>query len=275
VAFSASFNQTSDDGKRGNGLYTQYLLKHLATPNITLNTMFNKVRHDVYKASNGKQHPKEENGLLQDVYLNQSAGVDKEEEKRRQEALRQQRLQAQQARVRQQQVQQQKKKTVVKTAGGRIGQYIDHGDGTVTDTKTKLMWKKCSEGQSGNHCSGKGKRYSWKDAMQRFKHVSFAGYNNWRMPTRKELRTLVYCSNGIPQKEAWDYTCSGKNKRKGDYQAPTIKSNAFPNVGKDAWYWSSSPNAGNSNVAWYVSFSYGNGSYKYYKGSVRLVRSGQ
>ncbi|MCI5136188.1 MAG: DUF1566 domain-containing protein, partial [Candidatus Electrothrix sp. AW2] len=30
----------------------------------------------------------------------------------------------------------------------KIGQYIDHGNGTVTDTKTGLMWKRCSEGFS-------------------------------------------------------------------------------------------------------------------------------
>lgn len=101
VAFSASFNQTSDDGNRGNGLYTQYLLQHLATPNITLSTMFNKVRHNVYKASNGKQHPKEENGLLQDVYLNKvSTAVDHNAiERQRQHSLRQQQLKAQQAKI--------------------------------------------------------------------------------------------------------------------------------------------------------------------------------
>jgi hypothetical protein len=34
------------------------------------------------------------------------------------------------------------------------GRYLDNGDGTITDTKTQLMWKKCSEGQSGDNCSG-------------------------------------------------------------------------------------------------------------------------
>jgi hypothetical protein len=31
-------------------------------------------------------------------------------------------------------------------------QYIDHGDGTITDTKNGLMWNRCLEGLSGTNC---------------------------------------------------------------------------------------------------------------------------
>lgn len=162
--------------------------------------------------------------------------------------------------------------------GRRIGQYIDHGNGTVTDTKTKLMWKKCSEGQSGNNCAGKAKKYRWKQAVQQFKRVSFAGYNDWRVPAIKELRTLVYCSNGIPQKEAWKEGCSGENNRGGihNYQDPTINLDVFPNVDKYQVYWSSSSSPVNSNNAWMVHFSYGyNSPYNYNFSKIRLVRNGQ
>jgi len=132
----------------------------------------------------------------------------------------------------------------------QIGQYIDHGDGTVTDTKTGLMWKKCSEGQTGDDCSGEAKIYTWHDAMQKFKQVSFAGYSDWRMPTIEELRTI-----------------DGK---------PTILNDVFPQTAYN-WYWSSSPYAGSSNGAWYIDFSGGLGGIndKYISGRVRLVRSGQ
>ena len=69
VAFAASSGGVSEDGNNTNGTYTQYLLHHLANPNITLNQMFNRVRADVNKATNGHQLPIEENGLLSDVYL--------------------------------------------------------------------------------------------------------------------------------------------------------------------------------------------------------------
>ncbi|WP_169314601.1 PEGA domain-containing protein [Thiothrix nivea] len=48
----------------------------------------------------------------------------------------------------------------VTTAQNRIaGRYIDHGNGTITDSQTRLMWKKCSEGQSGNACSSEAATY--------------------------------------------------------------------------------------------------------------------
>ena len=78
-----------------------------------------------------------------------------------------------------------------------IGQYIDHGDGTLTDTKTGLMWKRCLEGLSGVNCEeGKVKTYTWGEAVRRFKDVEYAGYTDWRLPTIKELETLLQCSKG-------------------------------------------------------------------------------
>ncbi|EIJ35707.1 DUF1566 domain-containing protein [Thiothrix nivea] len=134
------------------------------------------------------------------------------------------------------------------------GRYIIHDNGTVTDTQTGLMWKRCSEGQSGADCSGNPAEYSWNAAMSKFgEGVSFAGYNDWRMPTIEELKTLVDKS-----------------------QKPTINQTAFPNT-PSAWFWSASPVAYNGYGAWYVYFFDGHDGYygKVNGGSVRLVRSGQ
>lgn len=154
------------------------------------------------------------------------------------------------------------------------GRYIDNGNGTITDTQTKLMWKKCSEGQNGTLCSGKAAEYKWDDAMERFKGgASFAGYNDWRMPTKDELKSLVYCSNG-KKTPLPDYEACGED---GTYQRPTINQHALPSVAEDAWFWSASPYAGNSYYAWGVGFGYGGDGtgVKGYGGQVRLVRSGQ
>ncbi|WYD79286.1 MAG: DUF1566 domain-containing protein [Candidatus Electrothrix gigas] len=149
-----------------------------------------------------------------------------------------------------------------------IGQYIAHGNGTVTDTKTGLMWKRCSEGLSGDNCEdGKAERYNFDKAVEKFKSVKYAGYADWRLPTIDELKTLIYCSKGVRDKESG--SCHEGSER------PTINQQAFPNTWK--WYWSGSPLASSSDYAWYVSFFSGNSvalnrSFSY---AVRLVRGGQ
>lgn len=69
--------------------------------------------------------------------------------------------------------------------------YIDNGDGTVTDLVTGLMWQ-----QSFDH-NNDGKvgyqdnmTYSELLAMVE-KGVSFAGYSDWRLPTIKEMYSLI------------------------------------------------------------------------------------
>lgn len=158
----------------------------------------------------------------------------------------------------------------------RAGKYTDNGDGTVTDSSTGLMWKQCSEGLSGSQCSQGGvKKYNWQQAMS-LKGSRFAGYSDWRLPTIEELRSLVYCSNGIPASEAWNNSCGRKDGRGGEYVRPVIQGEFFPKT-EDFSYWSSSPSARRSTSAWHVFF--GNGYARTTNQSfplhVRLVRVGQ
>ncbi|MBT4549899.1 MAG: DUF1566 domain-containing protein, partial [Gammaproteobacteria bacterium] len=74
--------------------------------------------------------------------------------------------------------------------------YIDHGDRTVTDSETGLMWKQCSEGLSDSGCvSGAIETFNWQEAMARAESINsgagFAGYTDWRVPDIKELASLV------------------------------------------------------------------------------------
>lgn len=125
---------------------------------------------------------------------------------------------------------------------------------TVTDTKTNLTWKRCSEGQTwtGTTCNGVAKAMTWNQAMVK--------RNDWRVPTIEELQTLVYCSNGMITVNAG---CIGK------YQTSTIAS-IFINTPTN-FYWSESRYIGGLNNSWSVYFGSGQ-SVGFYQGSFGVVR---
>lgn len=118
--------------------------------------------------------------------------------------------------------------------GDLSSRYVDNGI-TVTDKNTRLMWKKCSEGQAGPSCSGNATRYAWEDAVNRFKEFSFAGYDDWRLPTVRELNTLVKCVKIPISKERRGKISCGSKYVKGDsykyaYKVPAIEQKFFPNT---------------------------------------------
>ncbi len=78
--------------------------------------------------------------------------------------------------------------------------FEDNGDGTITDTKTDLMWEKKSDDGS---IHDKDNVYTWSaeegteldgSAYTKFikalNDTRFAGHSDWRMPTLRELETL-------------------------------------------------------------------------------------
>jgi len=127
--------------------------------------------------------------------------------------------------------------------------YTEHGDGTVTDNVTGLMWQKCSAGQDAYTCSGDALYYNWYEATGtpsvynldtnvcgELNGRNFGGYNNWRLPTKKELATLV--KYDIP------------------YPGPTIDA-VFANT-EPVPYWSYTGSFQNpTSNAWFVGFQTG------------------
>ena len=70
---------------------------------------------------------------------------------------------------------------VIRSSDGR---YIDHEDGTITDTKTGLMWtKKDSYGDLG-------KCLNWDASKNYVSKLTTGDYNNWRLPTVKEYKGI-------------------------------------------------------------------------------------
>ena len=53
---------------------------------------------------------------------------------------------------------------------------IDNNDGTITETKSKLMWTK------KDSFSDLGKCLNWHDAKNYIENLTTAGYTDWRMP---------------------------------------------------------------------------------------------
>lgn len=73
-----------------------------------------------------------------------------------------------------------------------------HGDGTVSDRRTGLMWKQCPEGLEGAACgAGAALDSSSADPVQRLALVNGdatgrgLGYGDWRIPSRPELASLL------------------------------------------------------------------------------------
>jgi len=122
--------------------------------------------------------------------------------------------------------------------------YVNNGNGTVTDTSTGLMWQQTTPGVM-----------AWEQALSYCQNLTLADYRDWRLPTQKELRSLV------------------------DYSRiePAINTTYFPDM-ITAYYLSSTTSRYGTAYPLCVDFHTGrnnhcNGIYK--GGFVRAVRGGQ
>lgn len=127
------------------------------------------------------------------------------------------------------------------------------GQQVVTDLTTGLMWKRCSEGQTGATCAGAPSTHSWTQALTVANGATHAGFTDWRLPNADELFSLV------------ESGCFG----------PAINTLIFPSTVAEG-YWSSTTVAAQPASAWKVVF---NGAFfeSNEKGGnlhVRLLRSG-
>ncbi len=133
---------------------------------------------------------------------------------------------------------------------------IDTINGTVTDTRTGLMWDRCPRGQSGVACgTGSAAALTWAAAISVPATLGiYKGYSDWRLPNVKELRSLVEECRVFP----------------------SINEEAFPAT-PALDFWSSSPFAGIATNAWEVDFGSGvsSGDNRLANNLVRLVRGGQ
>ncbi|MCX5902809.1 MAG: DUF1566 domain-containing protein [Proteobacteria bacterium] len=124
--------------------------------------------------------------------------------------------------------------------------YTVIGNGVVKDNVTGFEWQQATAPGT----------YTWQQASDYCAGLNLGGKDDWRLPTIKELSTLV--DSSIP------------------YPGPTINTSYFPDtVASD--YWSSTANVYGTGLAWYACFDDGTVANfnKYSNGYVRAVRGGQ
>jgi hypothetical protein len=118
--------------------------------------------------------------------------------------------------------------------------FVDHGNGTVTDTRTGLMWQRCMMGYTFSNNGTPGittddtcapsatVTFIWQAALQgavdRNAQGGFGGFADWRVANIKELISIV------------EHKCAN----------PAINATVFPGTPASAEVFSSSP--GNDTV---------------------------
>ena len=96
-------------------------------------------------------------------------------------------------------------------------------DSLVVDESTGLQWQQAFPEET----------FTWKNAVSYCENLTYAGYEDWRLPSRNELSTL------------FNYDKSG-----GAYSD-------FPGMPGDDYFWSSSTASFDSGFAWLAHFGYG------------------
>ncbi|MBE0626056.1 MAG: DUF1566 domain-containing protein [Burkholderiales bacterium] len=122
-------------------------------------------------------------------------------------------------------------------AGRPATDFVDNGDGTVSHTPSGLMWKRCVEGEdwdvATSICIGNANAVAW-DTATLLTNSTFAGKNDWRVPTAKEIAELF------------------------GYSAAVIAS-VFPDPFYFGLYWSATVYAGDPSNAWALGIDISNG----------------
>ncbi|MDO5653773.1 MAG: DUF1566 domain-containing protein [Brachymonas sp.] len=129
--------------------------------------------------------------------------------------------------------------------------FRDNGDGTVTDPRNGLVWKRCAEGYDwrGNACVGNAIYVGWEDAMAGARKSRYLNQGDWRLPTRAELDAVV-----SPNKQA----CFNNDFYKGQYAASRTLAHPVDKYGFPGGFWSNEAKKDKfGTMAWFVSF--GNG----------------
>jgi PKD repeat protein len=134
----------------------------------------------------------------------------------------------------------------VRGASYGINNFLDQGDGTITDQATGLMWARTDSGSG----------MDWERALayaQTQNAANYLGHSDWRLPSSKELQSMVDYTRSPGATDPANvgpaidpmFTCTGITNEAGAADYP--------------WYWTSTTNPGlpgttTNDTAWYVAF---------------------
>jgi hypothetical protein len=139
---------------------------------------------------------------------------------------------------------------------------IDRADGVVTDTVTGLVWQEPTPSST----------YTWEEARCYCAGLTLAGREDWRLPTRIELISLIDETIPIPGTGV----TPGPNINDAAFPSTVISFGAGQGVAGFG-YWTSTPKAGSPSSAWNVHFDFLYGSDGYedvaVRENVRCVRA--
>ena len=113
-----------------------------------------------------------------------------------------------------------------------VNEFVDNGDGTITDLATGLMWQKADDGTTRN----------WEQALAYAEDLTLAGQDDWRLPNAKELQSIV------------DYT------RAPDATGSAAIDPIFEVTETESWFWTGTtlleapPDVGVGAEAVYIAF---------------------
>jgi len=108
--------------------------------------------------------------------------------------------------------------------------FVDNGDGTVTDRATGRMWMKADSGRAMN----------WQDALAWAETLRLAGFDDWRLPDAKELQSIV------------DYRCAPAAADPAK-RSPAVDS-VFTLTDPESWFWTGTSHGDNLAFAVYLCF---------------------
>ena len=134
---------------------------------------------------------------------------------------------------------------------GGVSYTINHTWGIVRDNNTGLVWMRCTLLKSGinpdSFCNNttNGDKYTWEESINACNALNtsrYRGYSSWRLPSIRELQSIVDFTNGLQ---------------------PATNERAFPNT-KSEGYWSSTAHFNDpSGIKWFINFFNGTTSWNF------------
>jgi len=91
------------------------------------------------------------------------------------------------------------------------GRFLDHGEGTVTDLATGLMWVRATPAPGVEYDPDGDGKVLWQEALLFCHGLEFAGHDDWRLPNVVELLSIMSLPYvpGNPEHPPLDFTIGG------------------------------------------------------------------